>query len=468
MSGDSTANLHTLKAELSHGASNSHTSVGRHLVEHTSIYLFVSAIVLVVSTICNITALDDGASGERAAQAMSLPLYARLLAAAAATALGVWALLCSQRARQAFGTIPGILFAALGAVFVATSFFAFKEVAVVSQSAALIFLGYLLFAASIATSFKLETVLRLLLLASCVFLLVSWFLFLVIPSKGVFLEHTVIGTQVPRMGGTAHPNVVGREGAIAVLIAAGLLRMIGPWKQHPIQTLFLFGMVALGLATLVATKSRTSTLAMIFALGLLLGDRFFTRRGILIAGLGAASIFGGILIAEMIYDGQFLSEKILDKVTKTGRADELTSATGRTEIWGHALELLWERPLTGWGLDSAASLDIAAASTHNLLLNIAFSAGLIAAAIGMMLILWTAVYGMSSSTPVIRGLCGYVLISGIVEDTVLESFPGTLTILWITILIQQAWLATQAKTLNSSPPEPSTTQPPAEQSAAPA
>lgn len=414
------------------------SSLWVRLCQQVPIYVMVCGLVLTFAALANVLTMDDGSTGARATSVMAFPLLAKLAMAAAATGFGAWALICSVKTRECLGTIPGILFAMLGVVFIVTSIFAYEEVRVISRSAALIYVGYLLFAATVASTLSIESISKLLLITLTVLMLVTWALFLFVPSVGVFYEYTTISTKVPRMGGTAHPNVIGREAAIAVLLSAGLLRSRDGWRRRPYQTLIFAGVIVLGLATLAATKSRTSTLALVVALSALLGDLFFTRRGIAMMGGMLVMLLSGVLVAEMMSDGEFLSDKILDKITKTGSADELTSATGRTDIWASCLELLAERPWTGWGLDSAASLGIEAASTHNLLLNITFSAGVVAGLIAGALLVWTAVYGLSSRLPVVRGVCAYLLISGLVEDTVLESFPATLTILWMVFLVGQA------------------------------
>ena len=88
--------------------------------------------------------------------------------------------------------------------------------------------------------------------------------------------------------------------------------------------------------------------------------------------------------------GNDISGGVLSVVTKTGDVTELTSATGRTEIWAEAIRLIGERPLTGYGLNSSPALmEDFSYHTHNLVLHATFSGGVVAG-----LLVMAALFGM--------------------------------------------------------------------------
>jgi O-antigen ligase len=76
--------------------------------------------------------------------------------------------------------------------------------------------------------------------------------------------------------------------------------------------------------------------------------------------------------------GQKLNQRLINLVSKSGTTEELTSGTGRSEIWGASVRLIARRPLTGYG--AATSKDLLAdytRYTHNMLLNVGLSGGIV-------------------------------------------------------------------------------------------
>src|SRR5690606_7505463 len=80
----------------------------------------------------------------------------------------------------------------------------------------------------------------------------------------------------------------------------------------------------------------------------------------------------------------FFSDEIFAMLSRSGRADEITSATGRAAIWGVVLEMWAQQPLHGYGYTSALSilpldprLFHVAAHAHNMYLELLFAGGTI-------------------------------------------------------------------------------------------
>jgi len=267
-------------------------------------------------------------------------------------------------------------------------------------------------------------------------MVVSWILYLGVPSIGVYEEELAGSTFVPRMAGTAHPNSVGRVGVLTIVIAIALLRgkKFAPATGRARWVLRF--LILLGVVTAIQTKSRTAMAAGLAAAVMMQLDRLFTWRGIKIALAGSVLVVGALLFFGLGPYADQLGQLVVSVGTKTGDADELTSATGRTRIWAEAIALIGERPWTGWGLNSApVLLEEFSQHTHNLLLHTVFSGGILAGLFATMLVLWTMFVGLTSSEPLLRGVAAYVLVSGCFEDTVLETFPFSSTLLWFIMLL---------------------------------
>jgi exopolysaccharide production protein ExoQ len=88
-----------------------------------------------------------------------------------------------------------------------------------------------------------------------------------------------------------------------------------------------------------------------------------------IAGIAALALFSDVIFAAL---------------SRSGKVDEITTATGRAAIWGVVLEMWAQQPLHGYGYASALAilpldprLFHAAAHTHNMYLELLFAGGVI-------------------------------------------------------------------------------------------
>ena len=362
----------------------------------------------------------------------------KLLIAGMACAIGAWGLLNSARARRSLQSVNSLMLVGLGVVLVATSAFAYPESATIARAASLIFCCYIAFVLTALVGAGYRATTRAILCGSAIFLATTWLLFLFVPSVGVFHEYTSVGDTVPRMGGTNHPNSIAREAMVAIMLCVAMLRSGNLREERPLVRSMIYGVLIVGFATMVATYSRTSILAGGLALGVMLFDKLWSRFGAMLVGLGMTLALAGIL-ALGVFSSSNASDSAVSAVTKSGDVEELTSFTGRTVIWAEAIELIGERPLTGWGLDSAASvMSEEAVGTHSLLLHVTFSGGVIAGLLLVGLLIVTAYLTAASKEPLVRGVGAYTLLSGLVEDTLIESFPTMLTVLWIMVLLWPA------------------------------
>jgi len=393
-------------------------------------------LVLVGAAFVNPIDFAAGTDYERSTSATDPLTFAKLGVAALATFVGTSGLLFSRRTRRLINTVPGAALMALGFVFLLTSFVATPAVRTISIASSLIYFGYLLFLITALATVGSQRVVACLVGGTALYLVMTWGVFVLVPEQGRFTEYTSATESVTRLGGTGHPNHIAKTAVAGGLMGVALLlgRSIG--VQQPWWRLVLLGVVVLVAVTCLATFSRTALLAGIAAAGMMLIDRLDARGGLAIALTSVATIAGFILVIALVTGEGPFSESAVSVVTKSGDVEELTSLTGRTTIWGEAISLIAQRPLTGWGLDSAATvMSKQATGTHNLLLHVFFSAGAMAAVLIVVLLVWSLIFGATSRHDWIRGVMAFVLISGLVEDTILESFPTIITLLWITALL---------------------------------
>lgn len=375
-----------------------------------------------------VNAMDVGDSARPGGETVGFSgqVAVKLLVAAMASVLGGWGLWHSRRLRNAMASGPGLLLWLLAATLVATSTVALPETAQVSRIASLIFVGYVAFVPMAVDVLGLRRAAVSVLSGLVLFLLGSWFLYLLVPSLGVFVEQLGAGQEVIRMGGLGHPNALARAAMLAVLLATVLMRQSRAGRG------LLVLVVLLAVLTAAATLSRTAIVAGVVAFFVLLSDLLRTRRAVLGGLAVAVALLGGFIALRLAQPGDPLARLLVQVGTKTGDIEELTTATGRTEIWQAAWSLIQQRPLTGYGLGSApVLLQDYSQHTHNILLHPLLSAGVVAGGLVSLLLLWNLVLVARSNEPLVRSVLAFVLVAGLFEDTLLDTFPGPPTVLWI-------------------------------------
>jgi len=148
--------------------------------------------------------------------------------------------------------------------------------------------------------------------------------------------------QVPgyRFAGTGHPNTLACYGAVCCLSAAVYSRKsagINVW------TVLVF---AIGVVTLLITKSRTSLAAVVIAL---LATRFITLkpsyRLFMVSTVMLLVVVAGMVLG--LTRGDALSK--LGHALAMGRTQDVGTLTGRLPLWEEVAGSIKERPLLGHG-----------------------------------------------------------------------------------------------------------------------
>jgi O-antigen ligase len=182
---------------------------------------------------------------------------------------------------------------------------------------------------------------------------------------------------------------------------------------------------------LVGSISRTSMLATIVAVVFLYRDVIFQRKFRLpLVGLGLVGVTGLILLLGTTDVEQWIMSKI-PFFSKSGDSEELFSATGRSEIWAYTIQLIGERPLTGYGAaTSKYFLSEYSLYTHNLILHIAFSTGVVGGLAAVWMCLGRAIALFTDPHPIADALVAFVLINGLFENVIFAILAGLPTMIW--------------------------------------
>ncbi len=141
---------------------------------------------------------------------------------------------------------------------------------------------------------------------------------------------------VRRMVGIGvHANLVGRNAALLALIAF-LAPAMRRWPIGPRYCLMTVSAIVL-----LWSASRSSLVALAVTLGVIAMARTSWSRGFVLVGTGAILAIGAM--ANLGLDDAQSS------YGRNGRADELTTLTGRTDVWGVVVDEIANAPLTGHG-----------------------------------------------------------------------------------------------------------------------
>lgn len=269
-------------------------------------------------------------------------------------------------------------------------------------------------------------VLDAIFLAMSAFIFFSWVAFLVFPEIGIFDEPITDGEFTRRMGGLAHPNTLGQFAGLTIVIGCLLYyyRNYRSWWRVLI--------IALAVGALVGSLSRTSYLATALAIGVIFRNQLLKQKWVIYAAwLGVLGIVGIVLLSFVVDLSDVIGSK-LAMVSKSGDAEELTSGTGRSEIWSYTIELIGRRPLTGYGAaTSKIYLQDYSLYTHNLILNIAFSTGIIGAFAAVAMCLGRIVALFKSYHPFGDAMVVFILVNGLMENVIFSILAGFPTIIWV-------------------------------------
>ena len=263
------------------------------------------------------------------------------------------------------------------------------------------------------------------------FIVLSWVVYFLWPEVGVFMEPITNGQFTRRMSGLAHSNTLGQYSGLTVILGVALYRFYG---QRSRWRLIVIGLAA---AALMASLSRTSLIATMAGLVAMHQQAIFSpenRKKYFVLALLVLPMFA--VVATQMDFGKTIEDK-LTMVSKSGDAEELTSATGRAEIWEYAILLISKQPLTGYGAaTSKYFLENHSMYTHNLLLNVAFSTGVFGGLVGLVMLLYQVAFAALRPHVVTSSVIAFIFVNGLFENVMFSIIAGMPTVLWI---MSMAW-----------------------------
>ena len=205
---------------------------------------------------------------------------------------------------------------------------------------------------------------------------------LVVPDVA-WLPPSIEETSWRLQGFSGHPNLFGQHAGLLVL-AAPAGGILARRRGRAIAG----AMALLGVVGLAASGSRTTAMA-VAAAGLVaaIGTKPRPRRW-LAAGM-AAIVAAAALAACALLPAP---EALFQTLSRTGASSELTTLTGRTDLWAAAWAHVLERPLLGWGFNGTEQLMLEsvgrdfpgnAVNAHNMVLQGLMSLGFVGAMPGL-------------------------------------------------------------------------------------
>lgn len=368
----------------------------------------------------DIARLDDRAEGVT----LSFQVILRLITTGSACVCGTWgwwrlaevrAALMTRRGATALALVSCALVASITSASPKVAFFVASGIGF-----------YMLLTLTCLSLFGIRRTLMDANLALWAFVIISWILRFTKPEMAVFNEYLSLEETLPRFGGLGHPNVLSAIQCLALLLTVALV------QDQRIKAWWLIPAILLGLATLIETKSRTSVIAFIFTLGII-SLPLWRRRVILLipmAGLAAMFLVGAYVEVTQGIDRVFGELSV--KLTKTGSVDELTTATGRTEIWVEAVRLIAKSPLTGYGGGTSSQVMAEhSGHAHNLILEPTVLFG-IPAALCLIVLLSINVYeSVLNRAFFVRIFTSYLLVLGLVESPLFGLVPDPMMCIWM-------------------------------------
>jgi O-antigen ligase len=179
-----------------------------------------------------------------------------------------------------------------------------------------------------------ETVQHHLRILTGVFVWGSLILAVVAPQRAFFAGQgrSFFGGLQQLSGFTFHPNYLG------FVAAFGLVLAVAGWR-HRFSRLHTMACVL----TLLLTQSRTSYLAAVLAVVVLLTSR--QQKGQALKALGVAAWAGLVVAATILIVNIGLQTSILAALTTS----DITTLNGRDRIWGAALDAFKQNPQFGYG-----------------------------------------------------------------------------------------------------------------------
>jgi O-antigen ligase len=257
------------------------------------------------------------------------------------------------------------------------------------------------------------TAVQVMMWAALLLCLGSIFVYYAIPSIGVMQGWTADGEygEIGRMKGlTGSANGIGLVAAVGLVLAILYFRSFSTFGKCTALAL-----IPSAGACLVLSNNRSSMIAVVAAIWF----SFVSRKAIGFKMMLTITL-GLIGIAALA----LFSDQIFTALSRSGHADEITTATGRAAIWSVVIEMWSQQPLHGYGYASALAilpndprLFHAAAHAHNMYLELLFAGGVILLGLFLYAIWQTLRQALRSGAINEAALIVFFLLRGLTEAT---------------------------------------------------
>jgi len=259
----------------------------------------------------------------------------------------------------------------------------------------------------------------------------SWAMFVVSPETTMWSEGLDYGESIARFSGIAgQPNGLGLQAGLLIVLALAAGRnQVLSWRA-------VFAVLALSVPALYLCQSRTAALATIATAAIIFGRRLSGKAIATIASTGAAAACLGIVLGIATGAIEVRGDSLASALTKSGDVEEITTLTGRDQLWTYAGKFIMESPLWGSGYGGARFVmsenpDFPTHHAHNLFINITLSAGIVAGFLLVAIFAWLIVKMFSDPDDLVDCIVVMALIGGIAENVILGPTPETHTLLFL-------------------------------------
>lgn len=243
-----------------------------------------------------------------------------------------------------------------------------------------------------------------------------------------FGDTQMAGGRIERFSGLAgSPNTLGRSAGF-VLLVFGAALSCGEYRK---RRFLFFCALAIGATSLVLSDSRTALAAVVGATAMVV----VRARPALILPLAILAV---ALAGWFVSLGDFSS--LASTVTRTGRVVELTTLTGRTDIWSASVELFLSSPVWGHGYASTKDLlpqvyttywGYTVTQAHNMWLQALVTNGLLGATLLVVAVICQLVAYVQKPNHFRDLIFFFVFLSGLTEAGAAGPTPNLMTFFWM-------------------------------------
>lgn len=282
-----------------------------------------------------------------------------------------------------------------------------------SAVAAFSLCAYAMFCAYIFATFDHVEIVAAMIAAIAAFCTVSIVLYFAIPEFGRYVywlnEQRYVSTRLAGVAGSA--NNMGRLAAFGLLLLGLYAREFSSYSRW----LTVGAAIIMGVA-LVMTNSRTS-MAMLAAI--LFAVYVLNWRRLYIALFAVSVVLVSMALLLPVGD------EALKLISRSGNLDEVTSMTGRTDIWYAVIKLAEEQRLTGHGYASSIfvlpqherEVGFLTSHAHNLLLQLLLTTGWIGVILFALAVVCVALRASIFGDRVVLALLSFVFLNGVTESS---------------------------------------------------